>query len=442
MSKYMQTDSRWGGLGYPKKPYYLRNCGCGEVSICNIIIETAQYKSETPATILPYCRQYADPHGNGTYWSGIPAMMKHYGLTEVKEHATMKPLWDELAKGRRVAVYLMGSKKGGSKGVKWTSGGHFVCSTDYKYEDGKHWVFMKDSYSNSSLRNGWISYEGNLRNDVVKVWSGKLPDDKPYTPSTPYTGALPIYTVKKGTRGTDAKAVQTFLNWAIGAGLDVDGIIGDQSEAAIRRWQASQGIKVDGIFGSQSLKAAKGTVARYAPVTTLTPQNKAVQWAKNIASNNSWHYVKWVQNNKATHQCPICYKHPEGSTHGWNCIGFAYSAYAHGVGVKLNHSNGCINNARAEKILAAKSDKDATKLVQESLGNKDFVCIKRKAGMPQNLMQAGDICLYYKGASYQHTFLYIGNGRMIDATSVKNVANQIAERKALTPKVIIRYKGK
>jgi glucose-6-phosphate isomerase len=38
-TKFMQTDSRWGSLGYPKKPYYLRNCGCGEVSIANILIE-------------------------------------------------------------------------------------------------------------------------------------------------------------------------------------------------------------------------------------------------------------------------------------------------------------------------------------------------------------------------------------------------------------------
>lgn len=177
MTKYMQTDSRWGGLGYPKSPYFIRNCGCGEVSIANILVEfDTKY---TPANIQPYCKQYADPHGNGTYHSGIPAMMKHYGLTEVKEHATMKPLWDELAKGNRVAVYLMGSRKAGSKGVKWTSSGHFVCSTAYKYEKGKHWVYVKDSYSNASSRNGWITYEDNMKYAVLKVWSGKLPAPAP-----------------------------------------------------------------------------------------------------------------------------------------------------------------------------------------------------------------------------------------------------------------------
>ncbi len=176
--KFMQTDKRWGSLGYPKAPWYIRNCGCGEVSIANIIIEIEKYKNYTPATIQPYCKQFAAPNGNGTYFAGIPKMMAHYGLTEVKEHDTMAQLWKELKKGDRVAIYLMGSRPGGSKRVHWTSGGHFVCSVGYRIRNGLHEVYVKDSYSNSKLRNGWISYEENMRNDVVRVWSGKLPKKK------------------------------------------------------------------------------------------------------------------------------------------------------------------------------------------------------------------------------------------------------------------------
>ena len=171
---YKQYDTRWAYLPYPVKPWYIRDCGCGEVSICNCIVEMPQYADETPATIQPYCKQYAAPNGNGTYFNGIPEMMRHYGMTEVMEHSTMQPLWDELAKGNRVAVYLMGTRGGGTKGVHWTSCGHFVCSTGYKYEQGKHWVYVKDSNSTSDLRNGWIAYEDNMRGDVVRVWSGKL----------------------------------------------------------------------------------------------------------------------------------------------------------------------------------------------------------------------------------------------------------------------------
>ena len=43
-TKFMQTDSRWGGLVYPIKPCYIRNVGCGEVSVANIIIEMQQEK--------------------------------------------------------------------------------------------------------------------------------------------------------------------------------------------------------------------------------------------------------------------------------------------------------------------------------------------------------------------------------------------------------------
>ena len=173
-TNYKQYDTRWAKLGYPKSPYFIKDCGCGEVAVCNCIIEMQKYAKETPKTIQPYCKQYAEPHGNGTYFSGIPKMMEHYGLTEVKEHQTMDSLWKELKKGDRVAIYLMGSRKGGSKGVHWTSSAHFVCSTGYKVKDGEHYVYVKDSYSTSEQRNGWISFEGNMRNDVSRVWSGKL----------------------------------------------------------------------------------------------------------------------------------------------------------------------------------------------------------------------------------------------------------------------------
>ena len=452
-TKYMQTDSRWGNLGYPKKPYYIRNCGCGECAIANIIIEMDAFKNYTPKTIQPYCKQYADPHGNGTYWSGIPKMMKHYGLTEVQEHQTMKPLWTELAKGNRVAVLLMGSKKAGSKKVKWTSSGHFICAVGYKYKNNKHYLYVKDSYSNASNRNGWLTYEENLANDVLKVWSGKLKvtekEETPYTPTTPYTGGLPIGTVKDGSKGDDVKQVQKFLNWCINAGLTVDGACGSKTVSAIKKYQKQYGLSDDGVFGGKSKSKAKEIIAKYEPTPKPTPKpvektwsEKAVDWAKNIANDNSWHYVSWVQKNDKTHECPICHKHPVGKYHGWNCIGFAYSCLYHGAGIKVKHNNGVINNAKAEKILNAKTDAKATKLVTDALGNTSFKVIRSKSGVAISKMKAGDIGLYFKGSTYQHTYFYIGDSKMIDCTSVSKEANQIKQRKALTPKVVIRYTGK
>ena len=267
--KFLQTDSPWGSLGYPYAPCYVRNCGCGMVSIANIIIEMEKYNDFTPSTIQPYCKQYAAPGCDGTYFSGIPRMMEHYGLTEVQEHNTMSSLWKELAKGNRVAIYLMGSRNGGSKGVHWTSGGHFVCSVAYKHEDGLHKVYVKDSYSNSPFRNGWISYEGNMRNDVVRVWSGKLPKKEEikiykYRPSKPYKGKLPKGVVKLGDDGEDAKRLQEFLNWCVGSKLNCKGHCRKNTIKALKRWQKTYGITTDGVWGSLCKKKAEQIIEKYA----------------------------------------------------------------------------------------------------------------------------------------------------------------------------------
>lgn len=306
-TNYKQYDTRWAKLGYPKKPWYIKNCGCGEVSIANIIIEMEKYKNYTPKTIQPYCKQFAAPNGNGTYFSAIPKMMEHYGLTEVKEHATMSTLWTELAKGNRVAIYLMGNKVGGSKRVKWTSGGHFVCSVGYKYENGKHYVYVKDSYSNSSLRNGWITYEENMKNDVLRVWSGKLYIEQPYYPSTPYTGTLPKGTVKKGSKGSDVKSVQNFLNWCINAKLAVDGNCGNLTDKAIRKYQTQYKLKIDGIFGSASKRKAQEIIAKYAPKpVTLTEKELAAcavqaDWMKD--SKYKWQSKPTIEKSKFYGTC-------------------------------------------------------------------------------------------------------------------------------------------
>ena len=262
-------------------------------------------------------------------------------------------------------------------------------------------------------------------------------------PTAAYTGPLPNGIVKKGSRGADARAVQQFLNWCIKAGLATDSYCGSKTVAAIKRYQKQYSLKVDGVFGNQCKAKAKTIIAKYAPKPSTAPaQNptwadKAITWAKKIAADDSWHYVKYTKDTR-THECPICRKHPVGPTHGWNCIGFSYSCLAHGAGINMYHGPGVINNARAEKILAQPSDAAATKLVRQSLNNNNFVCIKRAAGMPQSLLKPGDVCLYFKGKKYIHTFFYIGGGQMIDCTSGKS---QISQRKALTPKVVIRYTG-
>lgn len=431
-TKYMQTNSKWGGLGYPKSPYFIRNCGCGECAIANIIIEMDKYKNYTPATIQPYCKQYADPKGNGTYWSGIPAMMKHYGLTEVKEHATMQPLWAELAKGNRVAVYLMGSRKAGSKGVKWSSSAHFVCSVGYKYENGKHYVFVKDSYSNANNRNGWITYEENMKNDVLKVWSGKLPSSDATPPKD--TGKLVVdgiggeatvnrlqeflgvtktggITIRKdlqkhvpalkaydyGDGSPTVKAMQKWLGLS-----NLDGLWGSNTSKAL---QKKLGVAQDGIAGATTFKALQKYLnehdkAVYPAPTPSTNASKIVAKAKEYA----WAY--------GTAQKKYAYK-----------TGSAKSSYKTalkkylGKTAKVSQSDcgyfvsTCVRaSGVAPKFLALAGTKESFPSVPSTMK-----IVHKGKKVPAGLLQAGDIIRYKKTNGHQHTVIYMGDGKIAEA---------------------------
>ena len=337
---YKQYDTRWASLPYPRKPWLIRNCGCGEVSICNAIIDMKQYANETPKTIQPYMKQFAESRGNGTYHYGIPTAMKHFGMTEVAEHATMSKLWAELRKGGRNAVLLMGSRSAGSKGVKWTGCGHFVEISGYKEEGGKHWVYVKDSASTSSYRNGWITYEDNIRGACLKCWSGKL-NGSLSTATAPTAVATPdgkltidgvggISTVKAMQRffGTTQDGVITGQNQSYAKhypalksvkygkggsvcvrmmqkwlGISQDGIWGKGTSTAL---QKKLGVTADGIFGAGSMKAWQKYLnehdkAVYPPTPTPTPApssviDKEIAACKTQANWMKNYSYKWQQN--------------------------------------------------------------------------------------------------------------------------------------------------
>lgn len=188
---------------------------------------------------------------------------------------------------------------------------------------------------------------------------------------------------------------------------------------------------------------AKKTTATTKKTTTTvkktqTVQDKIVAFARKIAADPTWHYVHWSKNDPKTKECPICHNHPVGKYHGTYCTIFPVMCWHHGGGIKCKCGN-CLNNGKVDKIYKAKTNAEALKLAQGYLGIKDIQVIRSKSGISQSALKPGDMCYYYSGGSCQHAFLYTGNGKMIDANSVKD---PIAERKAMSCRVAIRYIGK
>lgn len=70
----------------------------------------------------------------------------------------------------------------------------------------------------------------------------------------------PSGTIKKGSRGTQVKNLQKCLNYIMGARLDVDGIAGNKTVAAIKNFQKKYGLKVDGIAGKNTNAKIKALI--------------------------------------------------------------------------------------------------------------------------------------------------------------------------------------
>ena len=85
-----------------------------------------------------------------------------------------------------------------------------------------------------------------------KAYSGKFPT----LPQRGYFMNGDGYRTLESYNG-QIKLLQKFLNWAINAGLKVDGKYGDNTEKAVKLYQEKYNLTQDGKFGSKSLAKAK-----------------------------------------------------------------------------------------------------------------------------------------------------------------------------------------
>ena len=225
-----------------------------------------------------------------------------------------------------------------------------------------------------------------------------------YVPTTPYTGGLPTKTVKKGSKGTDVKHVQNFLNWCIKAGLKVDGYCGSKTTAAIKKYQKQYKLKADGIFGSQSKKKAQSIVNAHKPkpVPMPTPVSTNAQKIVAKAKEYAWPY--------GTASKTIEYK-----------TGYARAVYRTALKKYMGKS---------AKISQTDCGYFVSTCVRASGVSTTFLALPGKASqsypaVPSTMkivskggvgsLQPGDVIRYRK-KSGQHTVIYLGDGLIAHAS--------------------------
>ena len=226
-----------------------------------------------------------------------------------------------------------------------------------------------------------------------------------YTPTTPYTGGLPNKTVKKGSKGTDVKHVQNFLNWCIRAGLKVDGACGSKTVSAIKRFQKQYGLKQDGTFGSKSKAKAVAIVNAHKPKPQPTPTPTPTTNAQKItaaAKSYAWAYGT----------APKTYAYKTGSAK--SVYKTALKKYM-GKSAKVSQTdcgyfvNTCVRASGTSGNFTAlpSSYKKSYPSVPSTMR------IVSTGGV--GTLQAGDVIRYRK-KSGQHTVIYIGDGYIAHAS--------------------------
>lgn len=260
---YKQADSRWGKKNYNGSSS-MATAGCGPTA-CAMIAYGIDGKT-TPLDTMKYMQSHGYAiRNNGTAWAGIPACLKAFGLQNVQEVVAMSKVWELMSKGY-VGVFLF--RAGSRGGVTWTTAGHYIAVTGYKYENGKHYIYTRDSGGRNHT--GWYAYETTMKGLIPKIWLGSMPKSTTKSKTTKksastsattqkYTGTMPSKTIKKDSTGTDVIRWQRFLKW-MGYSLKDDGDFGGITEGFTKECQKKLGFTgkdVDGIVGAKTIKKAK-----------------------------------------------------------------------------------------------------------------------------------------------------------------------------------------
>ena len=396
---YRQYDSRWGKKNYNGSSTYSQ-AGCGATACANILY--ALNPKITPLTTGNFMKSHGYAIRNqGTAWNGIPACLKHFGATDVRQVDKMADVYSLMSKGY-VGVFLF--RAGTRGGITWTSSGHYIAVTGYKHANGKH--YFKTFDSGGRKHDGWYCYETNMKGLIPRIWLCKVTLKKP---TGKYGGEIPKPTLKKGSKGDSVAQLQKFLKW-YGISIKPDGDFGNATDSALRIFQKTEGIEPDGVYGSQSYNKA----CNYRPKQPVEPTetkpttnaDKIVAKIKEYAWAKGTPKKKWAyKTGKPKEKCKKAmakhgYKTKEKLS---SCIYFA-NTVVRDSGVNKKFCAGHGHNKPYPKT------------------EKGFDTVLKGKFPSDSFLKAGDL-IRYKTKKDEHAMFYIGNGLIADAGHYNRFAN-------------------
>ncbi len=221
-----------------------------------------------------------------------------------------------------------------------------------------------------------------------KTW-GALTGSSSSAPSAPSSSQPKL---RHGSRGSAVSTLQSGLNNR-GANLKVDGVFGAATGKAVRSLQSAAGIGVDGVVGPKTWNALSGSASIPSGGTGAgSSPGTSVNGSAVIAAARAQLGVRytWGGSRPST---------------GFDCSGLVYHAYNQaGVNLPRKTAKGYTFGGRI---------------------------------ISQSQAQPGDL-VAFTGNDYGHMGIYLGNGRIIDASGSRQ---QVVERSIWNaPHVFVTYR--
>ena len=240
---------------------------------------------------------------------------------------------------------------------------------------------------------------------------------KPITkPTGKFTGEIAKPTLKKGSKGTQVKYLQKFLNWYHPAWkLSVDGKMGNHTVSALKGFQKAEKIGVDGVYGKNSHKHAAAytaaTTKTTTPAKTSTPAKKTAAKTTNaqklIAEMKALAWPYGTDKKKYAYKtgAPRAVCKAAMKKYGWADNKAEMSDCGNFVSTVVRESG-------VDKSFKALHGVKTPFPTKES----KFNIVHKGKAIPSGLLKPGDIIRYKKLNGKQHAMFFFENGKVCEAS--------------------------